>query len=293
MKDMKLSMYIKDVLFDYKFFETLDAINKTHSQRAAAKSLGISHSVLNRRIVNGEEKLGVKLVDVSPNGSYLSDFAFDVLDEYETYSLRLNDFEGDITIAGGCVSCEFMRALAIGYNLDNVRFIETDIDTAYDLANRGMVDILGFDDPVQAYIYDIEPVALGRDYLSLVAHEGENFTSIADLDGLSFIEVENSAQRLVWNSLVDFDINFDIVGSVRSFHEALKITENDENIYTFINNSMSYRSQYTFDILKQHTSHIISALNVKNDSLVESFLNFASHNAQNTTVDFGFKHLLE
>ena len=293
MKEMKLSMYIKDVLFDYKFFETLDAINKTHSQRAAAKSLGISHSVLNRRIINAEAKLNESLVCVSRGGSYLSDFAFNVLDEYETYSLRLNDFDGDITVAGGPISCEFLKALAIGYNLDNIRVIETDIDTAYDLANRGMVDILGFDDPVQAYIYDIEPVALGRDFLSLVAHENESFTSIYDLDGLSFIEVENSAQRLVWNSLVDYDVNFDIVGSVHSFHEALKITEGDENIYTFINNSMSYRSQPTFDILKQHTSHIISALNVKNDSLVESFLNFASHNAQNTTVDFGFKHLLE
>lgn len=289
----RISLSVDDNTYDYKLFETLDAINKLHSQRKAAKHVGVSHSVLNRRILKAEKQLDEKLVDVTPRGSYLTEFARDILDEYETYMLRLNNHDSMIKVAGGPISCEFLRQLAIGYNLANISFIETDPDTAYDLANMGMVDILGFDDPVLAYIHNLEPIPLGRDYLKMLIHPGEVFNSIYDLEDLSFIEVENSAQRLVWNSLVDFNVNFNIVSTVSSFHEAIRLVENDPNLYTFINNSMSYISENTSNVLEDNTSHIISALNVKNDSLVESFLNFASHNAQKTTVSYGFKHLLD
>lgn len=289
----KISLDIDDHVYDYKLFETLDTINVLHSQRKAAKKLGIAHSVLNRRILKAEENLGVKLVNVTARGSYLTSFGLGLLDEYETYNLRLNNHDSMIKVAGGPVSCEFIRELAIGYGLSNISFIETDPDCAYDLANMGVVDILGFDDPVQAYIKDLEPIALGRDFLVMLKHDGEVFNSIYDLEGLSFVEVENSAQRLVWSSLVDFNVNFDIVNTVGSFHEAVKLVENDPNLYTFINNSMSYISENTSCVLENNTSHIISAFNVKKDSFIDSFLNFASHNAQKVTESYGFKHLLD
>lgn len=287
----KLNFEIKGHVFDYKLFETLNSIKNNKSQRRAASSLGISHTVLNRRILSAEEILSKKLVTVSNKGSVLTDYALDILDEYETYENRLLDDEEEITVAGGTVSCEFIRQLARIYQLENIKFLETDNKTALKLADMGLVDIVSFDDPVQAYIYDLEPIPLARDYLLLLSHKPQEFNSIHDLNGLNFVEVENSAQRLAWTTLANYDLDFDIVDVVSSFCEAMHIVENHENIYTFINNSMSYTSQYTSNILSNETHHIISALNVKNNSLIDNFLNFATHHARNLRFNSNFEFL--
>ena len=286
----KLNLEMDDVIYDYKLFDTLKSIKLNKSQRKAAKELGISHTVLNRRIIKAEELLSQPLVKVTNRGSTLTDYARNLLEEYESYEQRLDD--DDIWVmAGGFISCEFIRQLSAAYQLENIKILQTDLNTAFDLANKGLVDILGFDDPVQAYIYDIEPIPLGRDHLMLLTHGNEEFNTITDLDGLRFVEVEGSAQRLAWTTLANNDFDFDIVSTVDSFHEAIRMVEQDENLYTFLNNSMSYTSMHVSDILSEHTRHIISALNVKNSVDVEIFLNFASHNAQKLTVKYGFEQL--
>ena len=286
----KLNLEMDDVVYDYKLFDTLKAIKSNKSQRKAAKDLGISHTVLNRRIIKAEELLDEQLVLVSNRGSTLTNYALSLLEKYELYERRLND-DDFLVMAGGVISCEFIRELSVAYQMDNIKILQTDLDTAFDLANRGFVDILGFDDPVQAYIYDLEPIPLGRDRLMLLTHEKDEFNNINDLDGLNFVEVEGSAQRLAWTTLANNDLDFNIVKTVNSFHEAIRIVEQDENVYTFINNSMSYTSMNISDVLSEYTQHIISALNVKNRVDVESFLNFASHSAQKLTVKFGFEPL--
>lgn len=283
----KLNFEMDDELFDYKLFDTLKAINKTHSQRKASKSLNISHSVLNRRILKAENLLGKDLVRVSNRGSLLTDYAKELLEEYETYEYRLED-EDIVTIVGGPISCEFLRQLSMSYNLET-RIIQTDNQTAVKLTNMGLVDVLAFDDPVKAYMMNLEPIPLARDSLVLLSSKEEEFNSVRDLDSLNFVEVDNSAQRLAWTTLVDYDLNFNISTYVNSFHEAIKIVEQEEDMYTFINKSMSYRCQYTYDIISTQTQHILSALNVKNDTLVDNFLNFASHKAEKLTKKYGFK----
>lgn len=286
----KLNIELDDVIYDYKLFDTLKAIKSTNSQRKAAKELGISHTVLNRRIIRAEEMLSQPLVRVSNRGSELTAFAKNLLEKYESYEHRLDD-DSSLIMAGGFISCEFIRELSIAYQLENIKILQTDMNTAFDMANKGLVDILGFDDPVQAYIYDLEPVPLGRDNLMLLTHGNEEFNNINDLNGLEFVEVEGSAQRLAWTTLANNDLDFNIVKTVNSFHEAIRLVEQNENLYTFINKSMSYTSMNTNDVLSEYTKHIISALNVKNRVDVESFLNFASHNAQKLTIQFGFEAL--
>ena len=286
----KLNLEINNVLYDYKLFDTLKSVKLNKSQRKAAKDLGISHTVLNRRIINAEKLLSEKLVVVSNSGSHLTAFALNLLDEYESYERRLVD-DNVWTMAGGFVSCEFIRELAKAYHLEDIKIIQTDLETSLDLARKGIVDIVGFDDPVQAYIRNLEPVALGRDKLMLLTHDGDEFNDLSDLNGLKFVEVEGSAQRLAWTTLANYDLDFDIVTSVDSFHEAICMVEQDSALYTFINNSPSYTYLNTNDILSEDTRHIISALNVKNSVEVESFLNFASHNAQKLTSKFGFEPL--
>ena len=57
----EIGIEIDGISFNYKFFETLESLSKTYSQRKTAKELKVSHSVLNRRIKNAEDKLGEKL----------------------------------------------------------------------------------------------------------------------------------------------------------------------------------------------------------------------------------------
>lgn len=285
----KLNYEINDILLDYKLFDTLKAINNEKSQRKAANTLNISHSVLNRRILKAENLLNQQLVTVSNRGSKLTSYALSLLDDYESYEHRLND-DDIITVAGGYVSCEFLRQLSMAYNI-HIRVLQSDLDTCIKLADSGMVDILAFDDPVKAYMLNIEPTPLARDCLVLLSHKEERFNDINQLDGLRFVEVEGSSQRLAWTTLADYDLDFDIVTVVNSFHEAIRLVENDENLYTFINNSMSYRCQHTSNIISRQTQHIISAFNVKNDDLVDNFLNFASHRAQKLTQKYGFKQI--
>ena len=291
MVNKKLDFEIDGVLYNYKLFDTLKAINETKSQRKAAKQLNISHTVLNKRILKAENLLSHKLVTVSNKGSSLTDYGLKILDEYITYENRLNDNNESIIVAGGPVSCEFIRQLASAYQVENLKILETDNETAMHLADVELVDILCFDDPVKAYLYNLEPIALGRDYLLLLSHEKQSFNTLSDLDGLNFVEVEGSAQRLAWNTLANYDLDFDIVRVVDSFHEAIRLVEQNKNLYTFINKSMAYTSLHTSDVLKDETYHIFSALIVKNDSYVESFLNFASHRAQKVTVSYGFEPL--
>lgn len=288
-EDKKLNYEVNDILFDYKLFDTLKAINIHKSQRKAANSLNIAHTVLNRRILQAEELLDKKLVLVSNKGSVLTDYALDILSDYELYEERLKD-DDVVTISGGFVSCEFLRQLAMAYHID-VRILQTDMQSAIKLTNQGMVDILSFDDPVRAYMMNLEPVPLARDNLLLLSDKKENFNDIHDLDGLNFVEVDGSAHRLAWNTLADYDLDFDIVRVVNSFHEAIKLVEQEDSLYTFVNKSMSYRCQYTYDVISKQTQHIISALNVKNDTSIDKFLNYASHRAQKLTEKYGFEHI--
>lgn len=288
-EDKKLNYEVNDILFDYKLFDTLKAINIHKSQRKAANSLNIAHTVLNRRILQAEELLDKKLVLVSNKGSVLTDYALDILSDYELYEERLKD-DDVVTISGGFVSCEFLRQLAMAYHID-VRILQTDMQSAIKLTNQGMVDILSFDDPVRAYMMNLEPVPLARDNLLLLSDKKEKFNDIHDLDGLNFVEVDGSAHRLAWNTLADYDLDFDIVNVVNSFHEAIKLVEQEDSLYTFVNKSMSYRCQYTYDVISKQTQHIISALNVKNDTSIDKFLNYASHRAQKLTEKYGFEHI--
>ena len=287
--DKKLNYEVDDILLDYKLFDTLKAINSYKSQRKAASSLNISHTVLNRRILHAEELLDKRLVEVSNKGSVLTDYALDILSDYELYEQRLGD-DDVVTISGGFVSCEFLRQLAMAYHID-VRILQTDMQSAINLTNQGMVDILSFDDPVRAYMMDLEPVPLARDNLLLLSAKEEKFNDVGDLDGLNFVEVEGSAHRLAWTTLADYDLDFDIVRVVNSFHEAIKLVEDEDSLYTFVNKSMSYRCQYTYDVISRQTQHIISAVNVKNDTSIDNFLNYASHRAQKLTEKYGFEHI--
>ena len=239
--------------FNHKFFETLESLSKTYSQRKTAKELKVSHSVLNRRIKNAEDKLGEKLVVTVGSGSELSEKGYELLELYYKYKNRLEDRE-EIIIAGGHIITGLLQA--ISYDLPFKTLIySSDDESAYELAKQDLIDILALDDPLLAFENDLNFTAIAYDHLVLISpNHGKTIEKIGDFEGLKFIGVKGSAQRLAWSTLRQENINFTIEREVKSQFDAFKIVRNSDEYYTFLNASYFNGNE----ILKNETRHVIS-----------------------------------
>jgi len=279
----KLNMIINGHEFSYKIFETLECISKTWSQRKAAKRLGISHSVLNRRIKESEEKFGFRLVETTGAGSGLTENGLKILSKYERYMKRLENREKPV-ICGGYISAGLIEVLADKYPLDATIY-RTDDESALELARKDMVDILTLDDPVRAFMYDLDFTPVAYDYLVLVSNHDTSINSVFDLNGKNFIEVPGSSQRLAWNTMDNMKIDYQIVDLVKSPYNALNIINKNKKLFTFLNNSFSNGS----DILKDDTKHLISLVLCNNENTVlKDFVNYITGDGQETIEQQGF-----
>ena len=177
----EIGIEIDGISFNYKFFETLESLSKTYSQRKTAKELKVSHSVLNRRIKNAEDKLGEKLVITVGSGSELSEKGYELLDIYYKYKNRLEDRE-EIIIAGGHIITGLLQA--ISYDLPFKTLIySSDDESAYELAKQDLVDILALDDPLLAFENDLNFTAIAYDHLVLISpNHGKTIEKIEDLE---------------------------------------------------------------------------------------------------------------
>jgi len=279
----KLNMIINGHEFSYKIFETFECISKTWSQRKAAKRLGISHSVLNRRIKESEEKFGFRLVETTGAGSGLTENGLKILSKYERYMKRLENREKPV-ICGGYISAGLIEVLADKYPLDATIY-RTDDESALELARKDMVDILTLDDPVRAFMYDLDFTPVAYDYLVLVSNHDTSINSVFDLNGKNFIEVPGSSQRLAWNTMDNMKIDYQIVDLVKSPYNALNIINKNKELFTFLNNSFSNGS----DILKDDTKHLISLVLCNNENTVlKDFVNYITGDGQETIEQQGF-----
>ncbi|WP_407462884.1 LysR family transcriptional regulator [Methanobrevibacter sp.] len=253
----EIGIEIEGNSFNYKFFETLESLSKTYSQRKTAKELKVSHSVLNRRIKNAEDKLGEKLVITVGSGSELSPKGYELLDIYYKYKNRLED-RPEIIIAGGHIITGLLQA--ISYDLPFKTLIySSDDESAYELAKQDLIDILALDDPLLAFENDLNFTAIAYDHLVLISpNNGKTIEKIEDLEGLKFIGVKGSAQRLAWNTLRQENINFTIDREVKSQFDAFKIVRNSDEYYTFLNASYFNGNE----ILKNETRHVISLVQI-------------------------------
>ena len=253
----EIGIEIDGISFNYKFFETLESLSKTYSQRKTAKELKVSHSVLNRRIKNAEDKLGEKLVITVGSGSELSEKGYELLDIYYKYKNRLEDRK-EIIIAGGHIITGLLQA--ISYDLPfNTLIYSSDDESAYELAKQDLVDILALDDPLLAFENDLNFTAIAYDHLVLISPiHGKTIEKIGDLEGLKFIGVKGSAQRLAWSTLRQENINFTIDREVKSQFDAFKIVKNSDEYYTFLNASYFNGNE----ILNNETRHVISLVQI-------------------------------
>lgn len=277
-----ISLEINGEIYGYKLYQSLESLNRTHSQRKSAKELNISHTVFNRRIINAEEKLGFKLTKKQGNGSNLTNDGLRLLEEYRKYLIQIAEPD-NINIAGGHISSSLLESIDLPFNI-NV-YSSSDED-AFKLARRGVVDLLTLDDPLIAYERDINFIPIAYDYLVLISSpDSKEIKSIKDLANLDFVEVTGSAQRLAWNSLKHYDLNYTIKHKVNSQFDAFKLVKNSKNLYSFLNASYFNGNE----ILKFDTRHVISLVKVnENDPKTDDFIKYLLTKSQKQIENQGF-----
>ena len=277
-----ISLEIDGKVYDYKLYQSLESLSQTHSQRKSAKELNISHTVFNRRLLKAEDKLGIKITRKEGNGSYLTEDGLGLLEEFRKYLIQI-ERTPNINIAGGHISTGLLESIATPFNTNIYSSNDND---AFELAKRGAVDILTLDDPLIAYERDINFMPIAYDYLVLVANpKSRNIESISDLEGLDFVNVKGSAQRLAWNSLDHYDIEYNLKENVNSQFDAFKMVRNSEDLYTFLNASYFKGNE----LLKYDTQHVISVIKVNDDkSEVDDYIRFLLNDGQKAIENEGF-----
>ncbi len=282
----KLSLFINEGILNYKFYEALDCVAQTWSQREASKKLDISHAVLNRRIKDAEDKLGFKLVYTTGAGSKLTESGLEILQQYQKLMNRLK--KRDIPVlCGGYISAGIMEALTMEYGLD-VLIYQTDDESALYFADMDMIDILTLDDPVKAFMRDLDFTPIAYDHLVLVSPSDETINSISELEGKKFVEIPGSSQRLAWNTLDNLNIDYEIVKLLKSPYEALKAVKNSEDLYTFLNSSFTNGS----DVLKNETKHLITLILLnQDDERLKRSLEFILSKGRKLITELGFERI--
>ena len=277
-----ISLEIDGKIYDYKLFQSLESLARTKSQRKSAKELNISHTVFNRRLLKAEEKLGLKITQKVGNGTVLTEDGRNLLDEYRKYLIKIEE-TSNINIAGGHISSGLIESIT---NLYNINVYSSSDKDAFELAKRGAVDILTLDDPLIAYELNIDFTPIAYDYLVLISSpDCDEIKSINDLKGLEFVNVEGSAQRLAWNSLEHYDIDYNLKHTVNSQFDAFKLVKNSKNLHSFLNASYFKGNE----ILKFDTRHVISLIKVSDDKpIVDEFIEYLLNDGQQAIKNQGF-----
>lgn len=284
----KVSLIIDGNTYSYKLFEALKMVSKTYSQRKAAEKIGVSHAVLNRRIKDAENKLGFKLVFSTGAGSILTEDAKLILKKFMKYKKRLKKRE-KIIICGGYASSRLIEILSDEYRLDAAVYKTGDKNALY-LADLDMVDILVLDDPVHALVGELDFNPIAYDHLVLLSSDNIKINDINDLEGKNFVEIEDSSQRLAWNTLDDKVIHYNLRKGFKSPYDALKYVNNNPEYYTFISHSLEEGSE----VIKDETRHIISFISCNNDdNRISDFLNFIlTFKGQKIVEKCGFERIM-
>lgn len=278
-----ISLDINGIIYDYKLYQSLESLSRTKSQRKSAKELNISHTVFNRRLLKAEEKLGFKITEKVGNGTILTRNGLLLLEEFQKYQIKIEK-TNNINIVGGHISSGLLETIKHPFNTNIYSSSDRD---AFELAKRGAVDILTLDDPLIAYERDIDFTPIAYDYLVLISSpESKEIEGINDLNGLDFVNVTGSAQRLAWNTLKHYDLDYNITHKVNSQFDAFKLVKNSKNLHCFLNASYFKGNE----LLKFDTRHVISLIKINEDKTeVDEFIDYLLNEGQEEIKNQGFE----
>ena len=281
-----ISLDINGTIYDYKLYQSLESLSRTKSQRKSAKELNISHTVFNRRLLKAEEKLGFKITEKVGNGTMLTRNGLLLLEEFQKYQIKIEK-TSNINIVGGHISSGLLETIKHPFNTNIYSSSDRD---AFELAKRGAVDILTLDDPLIAYERDIDFTPIAYDYLVLISSpDSREIKSINDLNGLDFVNVTGSAQRLAWSTLKHYDLDYNITYKVNSQFDAFKLVKNSKNLHCFVNASYFKGNE----LLKFDTRHVISLIKINEDKKeVDEFIDYLLNEGQEEIKYQGFEPII-
>lgn len=281
-----ISLDINGTIYDYKLYQSLESLSRTKSQRKSAKELNISHTVFNRRLLKAEEKLGFKITEKVGNGTMLTRNGLLLLEEFQKYQIKIEK-TSNINIVGGHISSGLLETIKHPFNTNIYSSSDRD---AFELAKRGAVDILTLDDPLIAYERDIDFTPIAYDYLVLISSpDSREIKSINDLNGLDFVNVTGSAQRLAWSTLKHYDLDYNITYKVNSQFDAFKLVKNSKNLHCFVNASYFKGNE----LLKFDTRHVISLIKINEDKKeVDEFIDYLLNEGQEEIKNQGFEPII-
>ena len=106
------------------------------------------------------------------------------------------------------------------------------------------------------------------------------------MNGLNFVNVTGSAQRLAWSTLKHYDIDYNIKYKVNSQFDAFKLVRNSKNLNCFLNASYFKGNE----LLKFDTRHVISVVKVNEDKdEVDEFIEYLLNAGQKEIENQGFE----
>ena len=240
-----------------KRIAVLSAVDVCGSQNRAASLCGISVPVLHRYLHEMEDIVGVPLVKAERRKTVLTTEGRELLQRYGEYMEAMRRIEMP-TIACTPISSPIVRRAADGVKDFLFNIIEADDCTNLLLLQKGIPDIVVFDDPVHVYNYSMHnPQCL---HFEVFQDTLMHFHA-----GSGYQKLRFGAQRIGFRYLEKRGIEFTIERVANSVDNLL-----DTGLSFFINRSLAMRFHFP---LKNFTSssefnHSILALVVRNGMAV-------------------------
>ncbi|WP_457614914.1 helix-turn-helix domain-containing protein [Methanopyrus sp.] len=183
--DVDVAIRVNGVLLTPEELELLLKLSEHGSMSKVAEEKGVTRSAVHKRIRNLEERLGCRLVESSPLGSYLTEHGRRIVIKYVNAKARLSKTETTIACSETVVE-DVLTALGK----------ENDVDVIvppHEKMSRVEADVVVPDDPMVVFDRSDEavgePVVVRRTRLVRVG------------DGGGFVEVPGSAQRIYLTDL--------------------------------------------------------------------------------------------
>ncbi|WP_456436741.1 helix-turn-helix domain-containing protein [Methanopyrus sp.] len=183
--NVDVAIRVNGVLLTPEELELLLKLSEHGSMSKVAEEKGVTRSAVHKRIRNLEERLGCRLVESSPLGSYLTEHGRRIVIKYVNAKARLSRTETTVACSETVIE-DVLAALGREHDVDV-------IVPPHEKMSRVEADVVVPDDPV--IVFDRsdeavgEPVVVRRTRLVRVG------------DGSGFVEVPGSAQRIYLTDL--------------------------------------------------------------------------------------------
>ncbi|MDY6931526.1 MAG: LysR family transcriptional regulator [Halobacteriota archaeon] len=268
-----VSLLVDGKRLSVRQLEALVEISNSCSQTQAARILGISAPVLHRYIKRGELDLGFPLIKTNPTGSVLTPEGIKIVKAYKKYLKATLPVHQNLSVGCSVITQKLLHNSLLPLEEDGMLFelYIGDDDTNRRLLELGELDMVVFDDPLNAYEYegDAEYQDIAFDTLYHI-YRGRSYNKYrygAQRIGFKHLQLNNS-EYILENTISDLT---PLLDAKRSF---------------FINQSLVRRMDLTIesDIPHQLFNHAIIAMMVRESTELHMLVKEMKKRAKN----FGF-----